>query len=77
MPQPEPTELRSNARHAAENGRPDVAEVAYRALLEHLPEDVEALNFVAMLAMSRQQLPTARELLERARIAAPDDGPTR
>ncbi|MGH8084087.1 MAG: aspartyl/asparaginyl beta-hydroxylase domain-containing protein [Lysobacter sp.] len=77
MPQPEPTELRANAHRAAENGRPDVAEAAYLALLKQIPDDVEALNFVAMLAMSRQQLPMARELLERARNAAPDDGPTR
>ena len=76
MTSSEQTELRANARRAVEDGRLDVAEAAFLALLKQIPDDLESLNFVAMLAMSRQQLPMARELLERARDAAPNDGTT-
>lgn len=69
--------LRADARDAAGNNSTDTAEAAYAALLAMAPDDLEALNFLAMLALSRQRLPRAQELLEVARMVAPDDGTTR
>lgn len=69
--------LRADARDAAGNNSTDAAEAGYAALLAMAPDDIEALNFLAMLALSRQRLSRARELLEIARVAAPDDGTTR
>lgn len=68
---------RKEARHAAEAGQMSAAQAAYAVLLRALPDDVEALNFLAVHALSEGRLERARELLEHALAVQPDDAPTR
>lgn len=68
---------RAAARRAAEAGQLSVAQAAYAALLKASPDDVEALNFIAVLALSEGRHARARELLEHALAVDPDDVPTR
>ena len=80
MSSPDPAlqqHLLVDARRAAEHGHLDEARAAYGRLLDHSPENIEALNFLAMLALSDGRPVPARQLLQRALAAAPDDGPTR
>lgn len=68
---------RNDARQAAEAGQLSAAQAAYAALLQISPDDVEALNFLAVLALSDGRHGHARELLEQALAAEPGDVPTR
>jgi aspartate beta-hydroxylase len=63
---------RESARRLAGEGRLGDAEHAFTAVLEAAPDDVEALNFVAMCAQARGQVSEAVALLERALAADPD-----
>jgi len=54
------------ARAFARQGRIAEAESAYRAILDNAPDTPEALNFVAMCALSRGDLAEARRMLDRA-----------
>ncbi|MGY0799238.1 aspartyl/asparaginyl beta-hydroxylase domain-containing protein [Lysobacter sp. A286] len=68
---------RVDARLAAEAGQLAGARTAYTALLQAYPDDVEALNFIAIHTLSEGHPGRARELLEHALSVAPDDVPTR
>ncbi len=72
-----PESQRADARRAAETGQLSVARTAYATLLQALPDDAEALNFLAVHALSEGRLDRARELLEHALSVEPDDIPTR
>src|SRR5690348_11402961 len=54
------------ARAFARQGRIPEAESAYRAMLGDAPDTPEALNFVAMCALSRGDLDEAQRMLDRA-----------
>ncbi|HET7556542.1 MAG TPA: aspartyl/asparaginyl beta-hydroxylase domain-containing protein [Rhodanobacteraceae bacterium] len=54
------------ARASARQGRIAEAEGGYRAVLAEAPDTPEALNFVAMCALSRGDLAEAQRMLERA-----------
>ncbi|HET9834776.1 MAG TPA: tetratricopeptide repeat protein, partial [Rhodanobacteraceae bacterium] len=54
------------ARGFARQGRIPEAEGVYRAILGDTPDTPEALNFVAMCALSRGDLAEAQRLLDRA-----------
>src|SRR5690348_2364238 len=54
------------ARAFARQGRVPEAESAYRAILADTPDAPEALNFVAMCALSRGDLAESQRLLDRA-----------
>ena len=54
------------ARACARQGRIPEAESAYRAILTETPDVPEALNFVAMCALSRGDLAEAQRLLDHA-----------
>ncbi|MGY0558808.1 aspartyl/asparaginyl beta-hydroxylase domain-containing protein [Lysobacter sp. A421] len=69
--------LRAAARKAAQTGQASMAHGSYARLLEVQPDDVEALNFLGIHALSGDHLARARELLEHALAVAPDDAPTR
>lgn len=64
------------ARNAATQGRIAEAEAHYQRLLALLPDSAEALNFLAMCALARQQPAQAIALLERARALVPADAET-
>lgn len=64
------------ARSSASQGRILEAEQAFQRVLAIAPEQVEALNFLAMCALARQQLEQAGALLERARRLQPADAET-
>lgn len=68
--------LLEQARNAATQGRIGEAEQCYERLLQAQPELTEALNFLAMCALARQQPTQAIALLERARQLAPEDAET-
>jgi tetratricopeptide (TPR) repeat protein len=72
-----PDTQRAQARRAAEAGQLSAAQAAYAALLQASPDDVEALNFLAVLALSEGRHIRARELLEHALAVEPGDAPTR
>ena len=61
-----PAVLVEQAREHARSGRVAQAEAAYRDALGANPDNAEALNFVAMCALARGELPDARRMLERA-----------
>jgi len=67
---------RARARSAAESGRAGEALQHFRALLEAVPDDAEALNYVAVLELSAGRVAEAGHLLHRALLAHPDDVPT-
>jgi aspartate beta-hydroxylase len=64
------------ARRLLESGRIDEAERAYERLLETAPDNIEALNVVALAALRGGHTPRALELLQRAAAAAPEDALT-
>ncbi len=61
----------NSARELARQGRDDEAERLYSKLLDATPDQVEALNFLALFAMRRGQIARALELLERAASGHP------
>lgn len=67
---------RRDARALAEGGRIDEAEQAFGRLLRDAPDDVDALNFLALCAHGRGRGDAALNLLERARNAHADDAVT-
>jgi len=64
---------RDEARALADSGRVLEAEQAFLAILREAPQDIDALNFIAICAYERGQFAQARTLLERARGARADD----
>lgn len=66
----------SEARRLLEHGRIDEAERAFATLLESEPDNLEALNVVALAALRRGSPRRAIELLQRAAAAAPKDALT-
>lgn len=64
------------ARELAAQGRLPDAERAFAALLQAAPDDVDALNFLALCAHGRRRADEALALLARAQAAAPDDAAT-
>jgi aspartate beta-hydroxylase len=64
------------ARELAAQGRLLDAERAFAALLQAAPDDVDALNFLALCAHGRRRADEALALLARAQAAAPDDAAT-
>jgi aspartate beta-hydroxylase len=71
------TAARRAAAHAlAEQGRALEAERAFTDLLRDVPDERDALNFLAIRAHGRRSLDEALALLERARHAHPDDAVT-
>ena len=67
---------RDAALALANAGRLSEAEHAYRDLLRDAPEDIEALNYLAVCAHGRGERDAALEMLERAARLAPGDAPT-
>jgi aspartyl/asparaginyl beta-hydroxylase (cupin superfamily) len=63
---PARADLIEQAREHARSGRIAQAEAAYRAVLGPTRDNAEALNFIAMCALARGELPDARRMLERA-----------
>lgn len=61
------------ARHLADGGRILEAEQAFLDILRDSPREVDALNFVAIVAHERGRYAQALALLERARGVNPDD----
>jgi aspartate beta-hydroxylase len=61
------------ARHLADGGRILEAEQAFLDILRESPREVDALNFVAIVAHERGRFAQALALLERARGVNPDD----
>lgn len=64
------------ARELAAQGRLLDAERVFAALLHAAPDDVDALNFLALCAHTRRRIDEALALLARAQAAAPDDAAT-
>ncbi len=69
-------ERRAAALALVDAGRVPEAERAFADLLREAPEDIEALNFLAICAHGRGQNEAALELLNRALRAQPDDART-
>ncbi|GAA0710864.1 aspartyl/asparaginyl beta-hydroxylase domain-containing protein [Dokdonella soli] len=69
-------ERRAAALALANQGRMLEAERAFGDLLRELPDDVDALNFLAICAHRRGQIDESLELLGRAHRAQPDDAIT-
>lgn len=69
--------VREQARNAALAGNAALALAHFRSLLELAPEDVEALNYVAMADLASGHVKRACERLERARDASPGDRASR
>ena len=68
---------RRDAAHAlADQGRTLEAERAFAELLRDVPDDADALNFLAVCAHGRGRTDEALDLLARARKAHPDDATT-
>ena len=67
---------REAARALAEQGRMLEAEHAFTDLLRDVPDDGDALNFLAICAHERRRFDEAIGLLERAHRAHPDDATT-
>ncbi|MET0229844.1 MAG: tetratricopeptide repeat protein, partial [Rhodanobacteraceae bacterium] len=61
------------ARRLADGGRILEAEQAFLEILRESPREVDALNFVAIVAHERGRYAQALALLERARGVNPDD----
>ncbi|WP_164074103.1 aspartyl/asparaginyl beta-hydroxylase domain-containing protein [Stenotrophomonas maltophilia] len=68
--------LTERALAHARNGDTTAAEQSFRELLQHAPEDVQALNFIARCHSTRGEHAAAERLLQRALAAAPDDAGT-
>lgn len=64
------------ARTLAEQGRIGEAEQAFAHVLREVPDDVDALNFLALCAHGRGRVEEAFDLLERARRSHPADAVT-
>ncbi|MES0875407.1 aspartyl/asparaginyl beta-hydroxylase domain-containing protein [Sinimarinibacterium thermocellulolyticum] len=69
----DPSRILECARAALANGRPDVAEQHYLALLDRAPAHGEALAFVGMRMLRRGAAAQALPLLRDAHAAAPGD----
>lgn len=54
-------------------GRVEEAEAGYRALLDQNPDDAHALHYLGLIALQRDDLPRAEELISRAVELLPDD----
>jgi aspartate beta-hydroxylase len=67
---------RAAARALATQGRASEAEQAFAALLRDVPDDVDALNFLAIRAHGRGQPDEALRLLAHAQRTHPDDATT-
>jgi aspartate beta-hydroxylase len=63
----------AEARKLLDAGRIAEAERAYQKVLETEPDNVDALNVVALGALRQGRVPRALELLQRAAVAAPQD----
>lgn len=72
----DPAGRRRAAQALVAQGRFDEAEQAFERLLHEVPDDVDALNFLARRAHARGDGVAACELLERAHRAQPDHPPT-
>lgn len=72
-PQSDIAARRVAAHTLVEQGRILEAERAFTDLLRDVPDERDALNFLAIRAHGKQQFDQALELLERARNAYPDD----
>ena len=68
--------LASEAQDLLRQGRLREAEVAFARVLEADPQHAEALNVLALAALSRGQVSAATDYLRRAAAAAPDDAVT-
>jgi aspartate beta-hydroxylase len=64
------------ARRLLADGRIAEAESAYERLLETAPDNIEALNIVALAALRSARVSRALELLKRAAAASPADAMT-
>ncbi len=64
------------ARTLAEQGRIGEAEQAFAHVLREVPDDADALNFLALCAHGRGRAEEAFDLLERARRSHPADAVT-
>lgn len=69
--------LRTRARLSAESGRHREAADDFRSLLRLAPDDVEALNYLAVQALAGGRVEEARGLLQQAITTHPRDVPTR
>ena len=67
----------ADARELLRQGRLVEAERLYERILEGAPDDVEALNIVALAQLRNGRAPKALSLLERAVRTAPQDPFTR
>ena len=76
-PHANPASCRERARAACQRGELGRAEQAFLQLLEHLPDDVEALRFVANRQLERGNLQRSIELLTAAQRAQPQDAAVR
>lgn len=65
--------LQLHAQQLATAGRTADAEHAYEQVLTHHPEDVSALNYLAVCALARDKLGRALELVQRAIHLEPND----
>ena len=72
-----PEALRAAARSAAMAADRPSATSAYRELLQRLPDDTEALNYLAVASLASGDPVGARLLLEQAMLASPADATTR
>ena len=72
-----PEVLRAAARSAAMAADRPSATSAYRKLLQRLPDDTEALNYLAVASLASGDPVGARLLLEQAMLASPADATTR
>lgn len=71
-PSPDPASLREAARIQLQGGQMAAAESSYRQLLDHEPDDADALMFLADRELARRNVPQAMLLLSRAERAHPD-----
>ncbi|HEX5305889.1 MAG TPA: aspartyl/asparaginyl beta-hydroxylase domain-containing protein [Dyella sp.] len=71
-PSPEPAFLRDAARTQMQRGQMEAAESTYRQLLEHEPDNADALLFLADRELARRNGPRAMMLLSRAERAHPE-----
>ncbi|MFO1409546.1 MAG: tetratricopeptide repeat protein [Steroidobacteraceae bacterium] len=67
----------AQARQLLREGRIAEAERAYEQILRAAPAETEALNFLGLAALRRQERSAALELLRRAVASAPADGQSR
>lgn len=76
-PHANPASCRERARVACQRGELEIAEHAFQQLLEAVPEDVEALQFVAERQLERGNIPRSIELLMAAKNAQPQNAAVR